>query len=213
MRCPLPRIANPCYVRRMGNPFNPGYYEADELRSFGFAHVGQGARIAKNCLIIEPENISLGENSRVDAFVTLIASQGWIDIGSYVHIGGFSHIAARGGFTMEDYSGLSQRVSIYTASDDYSGRFMTNPTVPAELTGCTVLPVTLGRHAIIGSGAVILPGCDIGEGAALGALSLACRPVPAWEIHAGSPATRRGVRRRDLLDGEARHRGRREAVA
>lgn len=194
----------------MNNPLDPGYFYSEELRSFGFASVGENVSIAKNCVVIGPENISIGDNVRIDAFATLIACNGWIRLGSYVHIGGFCHIAARGGFEMGDYAGLSQRVSIYTASDDYSGRHMTNPMVPAEYTGCRVVPIALGRHAIVGSGAVLLPGSDMGEGSALGALSLACRPVPAWEVHAGAPAVKRSERRRDLLTAEALHRG--EAV-
>lgn len=187
------------------NPLDPGYYGSDELRSFGFKSVGENVRIARNCVVISPENIEIGNNVRVDAFTSIIAT-GPLKIGSYIHIGGHCHLVSRGGLTMHDFSGLSQRVCIYTVSDDYSGRFMTNPTVPPEHTGPHEAPVTIGKHAIIGAGAVILPGCDIGEGSALGALSLACRPVPAWSIYAGSPATMRGERSRRLLVAAGRMR-------
>ena len=32
---------------------------------------------------------------------------------------------------MKDFSGISQGVKIYSNNDDYSGNFMTNPTVPS----------------------------------------------------------------------------------
>lgn len=49
---------------------------------------------------------------------------------------------------------------------------MTNPMVPVEFTNVTHADVNIGRHVIIGSGSVVLPGVTIGEGAAVGALSL-----------------------------------------
>ena len=49
---------------------------------------------------------------------------------------------------------------------------MTNPTVPDQFKTEIKSPVTIGRHTIIGSGAVVLPGVHIPEGCAVGALSL-----------------------------------------
>ncbi len=65
---------------------------------------------------------------------------------------------------VEDYAGLSSCVAVYSSNDDYSGTAMTNPTVPSRFTNVTRRPVTIGRHVIIGSGSVVLPGVTIGEG-------------------------------------------------
>ena len=70
----------------MTNPFDPGYYTSPELRSFGFARVGENSVIARNCTIIGLENITIGDNVRIDGFTSLIAPNGRIRIGSYVHI-------------------------------------------------------------------------------------------------------------------------------
>jgi galactoside O-acetyltransferase len=75
--------------------------------------------------------------------------------------------------------------------------------VPAKYTNVSHAPVTIGRHAIIGCGAVILPGVTIGEGAAVGALSLVTKDVPPFTIVAGTPAKVIGQRKRDLLELEA----------
>ena len=136
-----------------------------------------------------------------------IIATGPVVFGGRNHIGAFCHLVGRGGLTLERFAGLSQRVSIYTASDDYSGQFLTNPTVPAGFTSCTVAPVSLGRHAIVGSGAVILPGVEIGEGVSVGALSLVTRSLPEWGIYSGIPARRLKDRSRDLLALEARLEG------
>jgi hypothetical protein len=47
----------------MRNPFDPGYYESDELRGFGFKAVGEGVKVARNCTIIGPENIELDDHA------------------------------------------------------------------------------------------------------------------------------------------------------
>lgn len=185
------------------NPFAPGYFGSDELRGFGFASVGENVAIAKNCTIIAPERIEIGDHVRIDSNVHIVAAEGKVTLGSYIHIGGACHIAGRGGVMMNDFSGLSQGVRIYSASDDYSGEHMTNPMVPDEYLGFNVAPVLLGRHAIIGSGSVVLPGCNIGEGVAVGALALVTKSLPPWGIYSGAPARRLRDRSRRLLELEA----------
>lgn len=186
----------------MENPFNAGFYGSDDLRQMGFAHVGDHVQVARNCTIVGLDNIVLGDHVRIDAMCSIIAT-GPVAFGGRNHIGAFCHLVGRGGLEFGKYSGLSQRVSIYTASDDYGGRFLTNPTVPAEYTSCTIAPVNLGRHVIIGSGAVVLPGAIIGEGASVGALSLVTKSLDPWHVYSGVPARRLKERSRDLLKLEA----------
>lgn len=188
----------------MNNPFNPGYWEEADLVTFGFAQVGKHVRVAKNCTIIGLQNISLGDNVRIDGGTVLAASSGYIRIGSYVHIGGMSFLAGAGGIEMRDFSGLSQGVRIYSASDDYSGQSLTNPTVPREFLNVKMAPVSLGRHVIVGSGSVILPGCNIGEGSSVGALSLVNKSLDEWGVYFGTPCKRMKARSKNLLEAEER---------
>jgi galactoside O-acetyltransferase len=94
---------------------------------------------------------------------------------------------------------LSAGVRIFSASDDYTGEFMTNPTVPERFTNVDAATVYLRKHAIVGANSVILPGIEIGIGAAVGAMSLVTKEVPDFEIHAGCPARKISERKRDLL--------------
>lgn len=183
-----------CANSRMSNPLDPGYYCSEELRSFGFKSIGENVRISKACNVVGPENIEIGDHVRIDAFATLIAIGGSITLGSYIHIGGYCHLSGRGGIDMADFSGLSQGVCLYSASDDYTGRHMTNPMVPEHLTGARIAKVSIGRHAIIGSGSVVLPGCRIADGTSVGALSLVTHSTQPWHIYSGTPA--RSIRER-----------------
>jgi galactoside O-acetyltransferase len=65
-------------------------------------------------------------------------------------------------------------------------------------------PIVVGRHAVIGSGAIVLPGGVLEEGAIAGALSLVKEKIPAWEVWGGVPARHVSERKKDLLASEPR---------
>ena len=185
------------------NPFDPGYLSDQELRAAGFRSVGRDVLIARSCTIVGLENIEIGSHVRIDGYCSITApAGGWLKLGSYIHIGSHCSLAGGDGIEMEDFSGLSQGVRLYSRSDDYSGRFLTNPTVPARFTGATGGTVTLGRHVIIGSGSVVLPKVTIGEGSSVGALSLVTRSLEPWGVYFGSPVKRLHARSCRLLELE-----------
>lgn len=141
--------------------------------------------------------LTLHETARVDDFVVL---SGNVRIGRHVHVA--CHCSLIGDIELEEFSGLSGGVRVYAKSDDYSGEWMTNPTVPAHLTRVDVRPVRICRHAIVGANAVILPGVTVGEGAAVGAGALITKDVPPWAIVVGRNKVI-GQRSRRLLELEA----------
>ena len=186
------------------NPFDPGYFTEADLKDSGFKKIGKNVRIARNCTIIGLENIEIGDNVRIDGYCTIVAAdEGDLKVGSYVHIGGYCLLIAGNGIVMQDFSGLSQGVRIYSRTDDYSGKFLTNPTVPKKFTGVSCGEVVLERHVIIGSGSIILPHITIGEGSSIGALSLVTKNLECWGVYFGSPVKRLKGRSKSLLRLEA----------
>lgn len=173
------------------------------MEDLGFSSIGDHVQISERASIYGAERISLGSHVRIDDFTVLAAGRDGIEIGNYVHIGVSSSLIGAAKITLCDFSGLSSRVSIYSSSDDYSGKFMTNPTVPAEYKNVTHDAVYVGRHVIIGSGAVVLPGVRIEEASAIGALSLVACDCASFGIYAGNPLRRVNERRSDLLELEA----------
>jgi len=174
----------------------------DALDLIGFASLGDNVQISDKASFYGVSRIVIGNNVRIDDFCVLAAGLGGIELGSYVHIGVGSSLIGAGKITLSDFSGLSSRISIYSSSDDYSGSFMTNPTVPAVYTGVCHANVYLGRHVIVGSGCVILPGVTLEDGVAVGALSLITKKCMAFGIYAGNPAKRIRERKQDLLQLE-----------
>jgi galactoside O-acetyltransferase len=74
--------------------------------------------------------------------------------------------------------------------------------VPCQYTDVTHADVFLGKHVIVGSGSVILPGVTLEDGVAVGSLSLVPKDCRAFGIYAGSPAKFIKDRKRDLLELE-----------
>ena len=184
--------------------FDPGYYTERELKDAGFRGIGANVSIAKTCTIVGIENILIGSDVRIDGYCSIIAAgNGYLDIGSYIHIGAYCLLSAGDGIVMEDFSGLSHGVKVYSRTDDYSGRHLTNPMVPEKYLGVTGGEVRLERHALIGSSSVILPRVTIGEGSSVGALSLVTRSLDPWGIYFGTPAKRLRARSKRLLELEA----------
>lgn len=170
------------------------YYSRDELDELGLACVGSNVKISRKASIYGADRISIGENSRIDDFCILSAGVGGINIGSFVHVGAMATMIGEGRIDIGDFSGLSGRVSVYSSSDDYSGRHMTNPTVPKELTLVDQRDVSIGRHVILGAGSIVLPGAIIEDGVAIGALSVAKGHLAGNAIYAGAPAKLIGPR-------------------
>ncbi|HAS4357419.1 TPA: acyltransferase [Vibrio cholerae] len=164
-----------------------GYYSEDVLKQMGFSSLGKNVKISEKASLYGISRISIGSNVRIDDYVTISAGVGGVEIGSHVHIGVYSSLIGAGKITLEDFVGVSGRVSIYSSSDDYTGMAMSNPTVPEELTKVTSLPVLIKKHSILGAGCVVLPKVIVGEGVSVGALSLVNKSLDDWYIYSGNP--------------------------
>lgn len=178
------------------------YLSAAELNEMGFASIGENVLVSDKCSIYNPHLISLGSNVRIDDFVVISPSDQPFEIGSFVHIATHCSLIGRASIRMNDFSGLSGRVSIYSSSDDYSGEFMTNPTVPDELSNVISKPVELGKHVIVGAGTVILTGVSIGDGSAISALALVNRTISKGVIAGGTPCRTIKPRKTGMLELE-----------
>jgi len=168
-----------------------------QVMALGFKRVGRNVRISDKASIYNPEAMELGDHVRIDDFCVV---SGRVVFGRNVHVAVFCNIAgAEVGVQLDDFAGLAYGCHVFAQSDDYSGHTMTNPTVPAAYKQETRAPVRIGRHCIVGCKSVVLPGVELGEGCAIGAMSLVNRSTDPWSICHGTPARKMGERRRDLL--------------
>jgi galactoside O-acetyltransferase len=175
-----------------------------QIQEMGLRSCGENVWISDKASIYGASRISLGNHVRIDDFCVLSAGEGGILLGNHVHVACYSSIIGVGRISIGDFSNISSRVSVYSSSDDYSGEYMTNPMIPDAFKNVDHRSVTIGRHVIIGSGSVILPGVCMGEGCAIGALSLVKVDCETFGVYAGIPALRKGERSRGLLTAEKR---------
>lgn len=174
----------------------------DELRNAGFRHVGVNVKVHQRASLYCVENISLGNHVRIDDFAVVVATRP-VAIGNYVSIHNFCYLGGSQGIVLEDFVTLAPGSKLFSASDDYLGEYLTGPVVPRELTGGRKGPVCLKKHVIIGAGSVVLPACTLGEGVAVGALSLVTDDLQPWGVYAGIPVRRLKERSQILLGLES----------
>lgn len=178
------------------------FYSNDELKLIGFKKYGKNVFISRKTSIYKPERISIGNDVRIDDFCII---SGEVNLGNYIHIAAGCYLfGGSSGITLEDYTGISSRTAVYADSDDYSGCAFTNPTLPENYRHIIHGGVVLKKHSIIGSGSTILPGVIIGEGAAVGSMSLVNKSLEAWSICIGIPCKKIKERDRTLLSLEKR---------
>ena len=168
-----------------------------------FAEVGENVLISTRAVFYEPEKMRIGDNSRIDDFCLVTGS---VTLGRNVHLAAYTHVAGgNSGITFGDFAGCAYGCHVLTQSDDYSGESLTNPTIPQRFKKETFTTVRIGRHAILGTGTIVLPGCDVGDGVSTGAGTVVTQPLEEWTIYVGQPARPVGPRSRSLLNLEAEY--------
>ena len=172
------------------------FYSPDELDELGLRSFGLNVFISKKASIYSPELLAIGDNVRIDDFCIL---SGNIRVGNNIHISAYNALYGKYGVELQDFSTISARNLIFSATDDYSGAYLTNPMLPEEFTNVTGGKVILEKHSIVGAGCVILPNVTLGEGTAIGAMSLVNKSTDAWGIYIGVPIRKLKDRKRDLL--------------
>lgn len=179
------------------------FYSKEELDRIGFLHVGENVKISRHVTIYSAQKMSIGNNVRIDDFSVL---SGKISIGNNVHIA--THNVVMGGtegVEFEDFSGVSSRCAIYATTDDYSGEYMTNPTVPEQYTNIISSKVVIGKHVDIGTGSTVLPGVHIAEGCSFGAMTLISKSTKPWGFYMGYQCVRVKERSNKVLELERKY--------
>ena len=163
------------------------FYSEDELRGLGLGSVGRDVQLSRHAQLYVKPKIHLGHRTRVDDFCIL---SGNIHVGDCCHLAAGSYLFAGGAtITLGDYVVISSRVSIYAASDDFSGEsLILNPSIETPLRTVIEGNIELARFAAVGSSSILLPGASMAEGAVLGAMSMLKHKAEPWSIYAGTPA-------------------------
>lgn len=165
--------------------------------NFKFGAMGNNVIIGSGVETTAPSNIRVADHVFIDHHVTLDAMLGEIVIGRRIHVAPYAIVAGGGGVHLGDYAGIGAFARIYSHSEaPVDGKRMSGPMIPESMKGMLTAPVSVEKDAVIGTGAVLLPGVTVGEGAIVGANSLvpAHTTIPPWSIYVGVPARLAGLR-------------------
>jgi len=179
------------------------YYTQEELKQLEFKYLGKNIKISNKASIYNFDQISIDDNSRIDDFCVI---SGKIKIGKSVHITPMCLVAGgEKGIVFEDFATIAYGVQVFTQSDDYSGKTMTNSTIPIKYKNEYKKKVILKKHSIVGAGSIIMPGVTLAKGTSIGAMSLVLKDTKSWSIYIGNPAKKIKRRKKDLLKLETQY--------
>jgi len=173
------------------------YLSKNEIAKVGFKSIGENCLISRFARFYNPTSISIGNNTRIDDFCIL---SGNIEIGSYVHISAYVALYGSKGIKIYDYSGLSPRTIIFSATDDFSGELLINPMIPSKYTNVTGGLVLINRFVQLGANTIVMPNLSIGEGTVTGAFTFVNKSLDSWKIYIGIPAKIHKNRSKKLLE-------------
>lgn len=94
---------------------NMRWLSLSELRNIGFKlpKNPKNILVSSHTVVMNPHNITLGNNIRIDPWVLLSAHSAPIQFGNYIHVGYGSRIFSGGeGVYIGDYAGISSNVQI-----------------------------------------------------------------------------------------------------
>jgi len=161
------------------------FYSEEELKTIGFRKIGHNVKISRFARFYGIGAMEIGNHVRIDDFCIL---SGQIKLGNYIHISAYVALYGSAGIELDDFSGVSPRCTIFSASDDFSGNYMIGPMVPETLTNVSKGKVHLKKYVQIGAGSIILPDVTVNEGSVIGAMSLVTKSTEEWMVYAGTPA-------------------------
>lgn len=170
-------------------------------------HIGKNVKIGVGVRIINPQNVSLGNNVQIGDHCHLIASskkgiildddaslkygvyldtetpQGYIEIGKQVYIGTGCCLHGHTGLEIGDFSLLAQNITI----TPWSHRFDDPDEIIYNQKGFTE-KVTIGRDCYLGMNVCVMYSGSIGDGSVIGAGSVVVKKIPPYSVAVGVPA-------------------------
>lgn len=162
-----------------------------------FLRRGERVAIFDPVVILKPDVVSIGRDSRIDSFSKIEGGLG-VTIGKWVHISSFAHINVGGGLVIiGDGVAITTGARVFGGSNTPDGYYMSS-SAPMELQVVKRGITEIGEGAMIAANAVVLPGVRVGRFSVLAAGGVATKDIPDYEIWGGVPAQK--IRTRTISD-------------
>jgi acetyltransferase-like isoleucine patch superfamily enzyme len=164
------------------------FLNEEEVQELGIMNVGSNVLISTKASIHNPSQLTLGDDSRIDDFVSI---SGLVTLGRNVHIATSSNLAGGTlGIEIGDFTGFAYGVQIFTRVDDYSGLTLSNATIPQKYKKTFEKQIVIGRHCRFGTYSIVLPGSVVGDGCSISAQTLVSGCLESNYLYEGNPMTK-----------------------
>lgn len=147
---------------------------------------GRDTRIYRRARLAGAERMAIGRGCRIDDFAFLFAGRG-LRMGDRVHVASFTSVAGGGTVTIGDYAGLAAGTRLVTGTDKHLGEGLPGPCMPDEFRAVERARIEIGKHVVLFTNAVVLPGVTIGEGCIVGAGSVVTHDLEPWGVYRWKP--------------------------
>ncbi len=150
--------------------------------------IGKNVLIDVGVFLNGTKNISIGDYVWIDTNVRIEAMLGEVRIGKRVHIAPNVIVAAREPVIIGDYVGIGAGAKIYANSErPFGGKRMSGPMIPEEYKAFYSKKIVIEKDSCVGTGAILLPGAYIGQGAVVGANTVIKKKIEPYDIVVGLP--------------------------
>lgn len=141
-----------------------------------------------------PRNLVLGADCVLEDDISFrianpFADDNYVELGDRVFVGEGCRFVCMTRIVVGNDTMIAPNTTIVDVGHE------THPALPINQQPILAQEIIIGEDVWIGAGAIILKGVTIGRGSVIGAGSLVNKPVPAYQMWAGTPA--RFIRRRD----------------
>tara|TARA_Y100001958_G_C21238367_1_gene565382 strand:- start:1326 stop:1922 length:597 start_codon:yes stop_codon:yes gene_type:complete len=165
-----------------------------QLSLIRFKSIGRNVLIDSTVMIPNPENVSIGDNVRIDFNTILSASKNsQIILNNNVHIAPFNLIYAGNNhqIVFHNHSGIAAGCKLFGKTEDYHGEFLMNPTHESEDLRIIEGDIILQKFATLGCNSTVFPNSIIPEGTVFGSHSLynGKKQLDEWSIYTGTPVS------------------------
>jgi len=147
--------------------------------------LGRGVKIdgLSKCGVKLGVNVNLGDHTIIKCTGSLSELGEGVKIGGNVGIGPFSYIGAAGGVDIGDNCIMGSNIGFYAENHNYD---KLDSLIKDQ--GVRRKGIRVGANCWVGSNAIFLDGCDVGEGCVIGAGSVVNKVIPKNSVIAGIPA-------------------------
>ena len=151
-----------------------------------FKKCGENVFIGHNTVFTNPENVSIGNNVRIDPFCYI--SAGELEIGDNVQITSHAVLGGRRKIKLGNWTFIGYGSQLFTVSEDYSGNhgpvndhWGHNKTYEGD--------IIFNDYCGIASGVMVMPGVELPIGCTIGAKSFVYtkNKLTPWSIWIGNP--------------------------